>query len=82
MLTNGVALVLVALFLQAYPYVAVMPGTTVASASLDAVRLSDDIWWHSGLTFGLYSLSCLIFNLILCVQFARRRARRRLEQMA
>ena len=59
-----------------------MPGTTVATASLDAVRLSDDIWWHSGLTFGLYSLSCLIFNLILCVQFVRRRARRRLEQMA
>jgi hypothetical protein len=29
-----------------------------------------------------HSLSCLVFNLILCVQFARRRGRRRLEQMA
>ncbi len=81
-LTNGMALVMVARFLRAYPYVTVMPGTTVASASLDAVRLSDNIWWHSGLTFGLYSLSCLLFNLFLCVQFARRRVRRRLEQMA
>jgi hypothetical protein len=79
-LTNGVALVLLALFLRAYPYVAVMPGTTVASASFDAGRLSDDIWWHSGATFGLYSLSCLIFNLILSLQFLRSRARRRLEQ--
>ena len=81
-LTNGVALVMVSAFLQAHPYVTVLPGTTVANASLVAVGLSDGIWWHSGFTFGLYSLSCLIFNLILCVQFARRRARRRLEQMA
>lgn len=81
-LTNGVALVMVGGFLQAYPYVTVMPGTTVANASLVAMGLSDGIWWHSGFTFGLYSLSCLVFNLILCVQFARRRARRRLEQMA
>jgi hypothetical protein len=81
-LTNGVALVLVALFLKAYPYVTVTPGATVANASQVAVGLSDGIWWHSGFTFGLYSLSCLVFNLILCVQFARRRARRRLEQLA
>jgi len=80
--TNGVTLVLVYLFLQGYPFLAPSPATTVASASLDAVRLSDDIWWHSGLTFGLYSLSCFIFNLILCVQFVRSRARRRLEEMA
>jgi hypothetical protein len=79
--TNAVALVLVAMFLREYPYVTVMPGTTVASASLDAARLSDDIWWHSGASFGLYSLSCLIFNLILSIQFVRSRARRRLEQM-
>ena len=81
-LTNGVAVVLVALFLREYPYVTVMPGTTVAAAPFDAVRLSDDIWWHSGATFGLYSLSCLVFNLILTVQFVRSRARRRLEQIA
>ena len=73
-----VLLVLVALFLKAYPYVTVTPGTTVAHASQVAVGLSDGIWWHSGFTFGLYSLSCLVFNLILCVQFARRR----LEQTA
>ena len=81
-LTNGVALVFVWLFLQEYPFLTARPGTSVASANLDALRLSDSIWWHSALTFGLYSLSCLVFNLILCVQFARRRARRRLEQMA
>jgi hypothetical protein len=81
-LTNGVALVLVALFLQSYPYLAPTPGASVAAAPFDAVRLSDDIWWHSGATFGLYSLSCLIFNLILSVQFVRSRARRRLEQIA
>ena len=78
-LTTGVFIMMVAGFLQAYPYVTVMPGTSVAHASRVAVGLSDGIWWHSGFTFGLYSLSCLIFNLILCVQFARRRARRRLE---
>jgi hypothetical protein len=50
----------------------------VATAAADAGRLSDDIWRHSGATFGLYSLSCLIFNLVLSVQFAR--ARRRMEQ--
>ncbi len=67
---------------RAYPYLAPTPGTSVAAAPFDAVRLSDDIWWHSGATFGLYSLSCLIFNLILSVQFVRSRARRRLEQIA
>lgn len=77
-LTNGVALVLLTLFLQQYPYLSPVPGTTLATAAADAGRLSDDIWWHSGATFGLYSLSCLIFNLILSVQFAR--ARRRMEQ--
>lgn len=80
--TNGVSLVLLYLFLQGYPFLSPRPGTAVASAMQDAARLSDDIWWHSGATFGLYSLSCLIFNSILCVQFVRSRARRRLEQMA
>ena len=79
--TNGVALVMVAVFLREYPYVTAMPGTSVAGASLDATRLSDDIWWHSGASFGLYSLSCLVFNLILTIRFVQSRARRRLEQM-
>ena len=53
-LTNGVALVLMVLFLQGYPFVAPMAGTTVSTAAVDAARLSDDIWWHSGASFGLY----------------------------
>jgi hypothetical protein len=80
--TNAVMLMLVLLFLQGYPFVAVRPGSTVATAAVDATRLSDDIWWHSGGSFGLYSLSCLVFNALLCIQFLRRHARRRLEQPA
>jgi hypothetical protein len=80
--TNAVMLILVYLFLQGYPFVAVRAGSAVATAAFDATRLSDDIWWHSGGSFGLYSLSCLVFNAFLCVQFLRRHARRRLEQPA
>jgi hypothetical protein len=78
LLTNSWSVLMAALFLFSYPYVA----ASGANGEAIAQRVNNSLWWNAMASFGLYWLIGALFAAWQCWQHAAHAVRRRREQLA